>query len=49
VHGIAVGVPIFFIIGVGLGFIRSRTESLYPAFFLHAGFNGIALVAGVLD
>ncbi|MGH3081438.1 MAG: lysostaphin resistance A-like protein [Gaiellaceae bacterium] len=48
-HGIAVGLPIFFIIGVGLGFIRSRTNSLYPAFLLHSGFNGIALVAGVLD
>jgi uncharacterized protein len=47
-HGIAVGLPIFFIIGVGLGFIRSRTGSLYPPVLLHAGFNGIALVGGVL-
>lgn len=49
VHGIAVGLPIFFIIGVGLGFIRSRTKSLYPALLLHAAFNGIALAAGVLN
>ena len=48
-HGIAVGLPIFFIIGVGLGFIRSRTESIYPPLLLHAGFNGIALVGGVLN
>jgi len=48
-HGIAVGLPIFFVIGVGLGFIRSRTNSIYPAFVLHAGFNGLALVAGVLN
>lgn len=48
-HGIAVGLPIFFIIGVGLGYIRSRTESIYPALLLHAGFNGTALVAGVLN
>jgi uncharacterized protein len=48
-HGIAVGLPIFFIIGVGLGFIRSRTESIYPALLLHAGFNGVALVGGVLN
>jgi len=34
---------------VQFGFIRSRTNSLYPAFLLHAGFNGIALVAGVLN
>jgi membrane protease YdiL (CAAX protease family) len=48
-HGIAVGLPIFFVIGVGLGFIRSRTGSIYPPFLLHAGFNGLALVAGVLN
>jgi membrane protease YdiL (CAAX protease family) len=48
-HGIAVGLPIFFIIGVGLGFIRSRTASIYPALLLHAGFNGIALIGGVVN
>ena len=48
-HGIAVGIPIFFVIGIGLGFIRSRTGSIYPPFLLHAGFNGLALVAGVLN
>lgn len=48
-HGIAVGLPIFFIIGVGLGFIRSRTGSIYPALLLHAGFNGIALVGGLVN
>jgi membrane protease YdiL (CAAX protease family) len=48
-HGIAVGLPIFFIIGVGLGYIRSRTESIYPAVLLHAGFNGTALVAGLFN
>jgi membrane protease YdiL (CAAX protease family) len=48
-HGIAVGLPIFFVIGLGLGFIRSRTDSIYPPFLLHAGFNGLALVAGVLN
>lgn len=48
-HGIAVGLPVFFVIGIGLGFIRSRTGSIYPAFLLHAAFNGLALVAGVLN
>lgn len=48
-HGIAVGLPIFFIIGVGLGFIRSRTESIYPALLLHAGFNSVALVGGLVN
>jgi membrane protease YdiL (CAAX protease family) len=48
-HGIAVGLPIFFVIGVGLGFIRSRTGSIYPALLLHMAFNGLALIAGVLN
>lgn len=48
-HGIAVGLPIFFIIGVGLGFIRSRTGSIYPALLLHAGFNSVALVGGLVN
>ena len=48
-HGIAVGLPIFFILGVGLGFIRSRTESIDPALLLHAGFNSIALVGGLVN
>lgn len=48
-HGIAVGLPVFFIIGIGLGFIRSRTGSIYPALLLHAAFNGIALAAGIAD
>jgi membrane protease YdiL (CAAX protease family) len=46
-HGIAVGLPVFFIIGVGLGFMRSRTKSLYPPVLMHAGFNGIGVIAGV--
>lgn len=48
-HGILVGLPIFFIIGVGLGLIRSRTGSIYPPVLLHAGFNGIALIGGLLN
>jgi membrane protease YdiL (CAAX protease family) len=48
-HGIAEGVPVFFIIGVGLGFMRSRTKSLYPPVLMHAGFNGIGVIAGVFN
>jgi uncharacterized protein len=48
-HGILVGLPIFFIIGVGLGFMRSRTGSIYPPILLHAGFNTIALIGGLLN
>ena len=48
-HGIVVGVPIFFIIGIGLGFMRSQTKSLYPPVLIHAGFNGIGVVAGLFS
>jgi membrane protease YdiL (CAAX protease family) len=48
-HGIAVGIPVFFIIGLGLGFMRSRTKSLYPPVLMHAGFNGIGVIAGVFS
>jgi membrane protease YdiL (CAAX protease family) len=48
-HGIAAGIPVFFIIGVGLGFMRSRTKSIYPSVLMHAGFNGIGVIAGLFN
>jgi len=34
-------------LGIGLAWLRSRTDSLYPCFLLHALFNGIALAFAV--
>jgi membrane protease YdiL (CAAX protease family) len=48
-HGITEGIPIFFIIGVGLAFMRSRTKSIYPPVLMHAGFNGIGVVGGLFN
>jgi membrane protease YdiL (CAAX protease family) len=48
-HGILEGLPIFFIIGVALAFIRARTNSIYPSILMHAGFNGIGVIAGVFN
>jgi membrane protease YdiL (CAAX protease family) len=48
-HGIAQGIPIFFIIGAGLALIRSRTGSIYPAMILHICFNGFGVIAGVFN
>jgi membrane protease YdiL (CAAX protease family) len=48
-HGIVEGIPVFFVIGVGLGFMRSRTKSLYPPVLMHAGFNGIGVIAGLFN
>lgn len=48
-HGIVEGIPVFFIIGAGLAFMRSRTKSLYPPVLMHAGFNGIGVIAGLFN
>jgi membrane protease YdiL (CAAX protease family) len=48
-HGIAQGIPVFFIIGVGLALIRSRTGSIYPAMILHICFNGFGVIAGLFN
>jgi membrane protease YdiL (CAAX protease family) len=48
-HGILEGLPVFFIIGVGLAFMRSRTNSIYPPVLMHAFFNGIGVIAGLFN
>jgi CAAX protease family protein len=48
-HGILEGLPVFFIIGVALAFIRARTDSIYPPIVMHAGFNAIGVIAGVFN
>jgi membrane protease YdiL (CAAX protease family) len=47
-HGIVEGIPVFFVIGAALGFVRSRTGSIYPSMLMHGVFNGIQLVLGAL-
>jgi CAAX protease family protein len=46
-HGLLAGLPILVVFGLGLAWLRDRTESVYPGIVLHALFNGIALVAAV--
>ena len=46
-HGLLVGLPILTFFGLVVGWLRVRTESIYPSMALHAAFNGIALVAAV--
>jgi uncharacterized protein len=47
-HGILVGLPVFFVIGVGLAFLRLRTNSIIPAILVHMAFNSLQLVVGVV-
>ena len=44
VHGLLEGLLIITVFGLGLAYLRSRTESLYPCVLLHSGFNAAALV-----
>ena len=47
-HGLIVGIPVFFVIGAGLAYLRYRTDSLYPPILVHMAFNGLQLGIGVL-
>lgn len=48
-HGLVEAFPLIFALGVGLGFLRRMTGSIVPGMFLHATFNGIALVAAAVE
>ena len=45
-HGILDGIPVFFVIGTALAFVRSRTKSIYPCMLMHGLFNGIQVILG---
>jgi membrane protease YdiL (CAAX protease family) len=47
VHGLLEGLPIITAFGLGLAYLRSRTQSLYPCVLLHAAFNGAGLALGL--
>jgi uncharacterized protein len=46
-HGLLVALPILAVFGIVVGWLRVRTNSIYPPMALHAAFNGIALIASV--
>ncbi|MGH2498822.1 MAG: lysostaphin resistance A-like protein [Candidatus Limnocylindria bacterium] len=46
-HGLLVGLPVLAAMGMGLAYLRSRVDSVYPAILVHALFNAIALLAAV--
>jgi membrane protease YdiL (CAAX protease family) len=46
-HGLVEALPILVALGIGLAYIRARTDSLYPGFAVHALFNAIALTLAV--
>lgn len=44
-HGAVVDLPWVLVTGLGLGYLRSRSGSLYPCVALHAVVNGVAVLA----
>ena len=47
-HGAVLDLPWVLVTGLGLGYLRSRTGSLFPCVALHATVNGIAVMASAL-
>jgi membrane protease YdiL (CAAX protease family) len=44
-HGAVLDLPWVMVVGVGLGYLRARSGSIYPCIGLHATVNGIAVLA----
>ena len=42
-HGLLDALPILTALGVGLAYLRARTDSVYPGIALHVGFNALAI------
>jgi membrane protease YdiL (CAAX protease family) len=46
-HGLVQALPILVALGVGLAYLRAKSDSLYPCVILHGVFNAIALTLSV--
>jgi hypothetical protein len=46
-HGLFIGLPILTIFGLVIGWLRAKSESIYPPMILHGIFNGTALIVSV--
>ena len=47
VHGLVLALPVLVAFGLGLAWLRYRTDSVYPGMILHGTFNGLAIVLAV--
>ena len=46
-HGLLVALPVLTFFGFAIGWLRWRSDSIYPPMLLHAAFNGTALILSV--
>jgi uncharacterized protein len=47
VHGLLVALPVLAIFGIVVGWLRWRTDSVYPCMLVHMVFNGTSLLVAV--
>jgi membrane protease YdiL (CAAX protease family) len=47
-HGLVRALPLLVALGIGLSYLRSRIDSVYPGMIVHALFNGVALILAVV-
>ena len=47
IHGLVAGFPVIATFGIGITYLRSRTDSVYPCIVLHASYNALGLALGV--
>ena len=47
VHGLVLALPVLVAFGLGLAWLRNRTDSVYPGMILHGTFNTLAVVLSV--
>ncbi len=48
IHGVVEGLPIFFVFGAGLAYLRQRTGSVLPCVAVHGAFNALSLTIAVV-
>jgi membrane protease YdiL (CAAX protease family) len=46
-HGLLIGLPVLAFFGIVVGWLRAKTDSVYPGMLLHATFNAVALLVVV--
>jgi membrane protease YdiL (CAAX protease family) len=47
-HGLLIALPVLIVFGVAVGWVRDRTQSVYPGMLLHGTFNGVALIGALV-
>jgi membrane protease YdiL (CAAX protease family) len=46
-HGILVALPPLIVFGLGLAWVRLRSDSVWPGFIAHAAYNAVGIALAV--